>query len=104
MIYINIKYIKYEISYSLYKLSEQIRDDFDLNIIKEHDTIGLCDKSRNVHFNIVAELIVDNDFIILNIITHEYKNNFIFNDCKKIYTTYYSDKNVEKEYKPLNRI
>ena len=26
------------------------------------------------------------------------KMNYIF------YTTYYSDKNVEKEYKPLNRI
>ena len=93
---------KKEISYTLYKISKQIRDDYDLKNIKENDNIGIIDKSRNVEYNCVCLINIKDDFIILKVITHEYKNNFIFKDCVKIYNTYINDKKIEKEYKPSN--
>ena len=93
---------KKEISYTLYKISKQIRDDYDINNIQENDIIGIVDKSRNVEYNCVCSINIDNDFIILKVITHEYKNNFVFKDYKKLYNTYISDKKIEKEYKPSN--
>ena len=93
---------KKEISYTLYKISKQIRDDYDLKNIKENDNIGIIDKSRNVEYNCVCSINIKDDFIILKVITHEYKNNFIFKDCVKIYNTYINDKKIEKEYKPSN--
>lgn len=93
---------KKEISYTLYKVSKQIRDDYDINNIQENDIIGIVDKSRNVEYNCVCSINIDNDFIVLKIITHEYKNNFVFKDYKKLYNTYINDKKIKKEYKPSN--
>ena len=93
---------KKEISYTLYKVSNQIKDDYDINNIKENDIIGIIDKSRNVDYNCICSINVKDDYIILKVITHEYKNNFIFKDCKKLYNTYINDKKIEKEYKPSN--
>ena len=99
----NNKFIsKKEISYSLYKVSKQIKDDYDLNNIKENDIIGIIDKSRNVEYNCICNIEFKDNYIILKIITHEYKNNFVFKNCKKIYNTYINDKKIEKEYKPSN--
>lgn len=93
---------KKEISYTLYKVSKQIRDDYDLNNIKENDIIGIIDKSRNVQYNCICNIEKKDNYIILKVITHEYKNNFIFKDYKKLYNTYINDKKIEKEYKPSN--
>lgn len=93
---------KKEISHTLYKVSKQIRDDYDLNNIKENDIIGIVDKSRNVDYNCICNIKLNNEYIILKVITHEYKNNFIFKDYKKLYNTYVNDKKIEREYKPYN--
>ena len=99
----NNKFIsKKEISFTLYKVAKQIKDDYDLKIINNNDIIGIVDKSRNVEYNCVCNIQYKDNFIILKIITHEYKNNFIFKNYKKIYKTYINDKQIEKEYKPSN--
>lgn len=99
----NNKFIsKKEICYTLYKLSKTIKEDIDNNIINYGDIIGIIDKSRNVNYNCIINIIKENNYIILRVITHEYKNNFIFKQCKQIYTTYISDKQIGKKYKPNN--
>ena len=101
----NNKFIsKREISFSLYKVARQIRENFDEKIINENDIIGIIDKSRNIPYNCICAIELENESIILKIITHEYKKDFIFKNCKKIFSTYKSDKEIDKEYKPSNII
>lgn len=94
-----------EILYSLYKVSKNIRDDFDENIIKIGDKILVFDKSRSQNYFALCEIQEfrkDQTYISLKLITHMYKKKpevFHSNDIKKIYTTYISDKDVEKRYK-----
>lgn len=94
-----------EILYSLYKVSKNIRDDFNENIIKFGDKILIFDKSRSQNYFALCEIQAfrkDQTYISLKLITHMYKKKhetFYSNDIKKTYTTYISDKDVEKRYK-----
>ena len=94
-----------EILYSLYKVSKQIRDDFDEQLIKIGDKILVFDKSRKQNYFALCEIQEfknDNTYISLKLITHIYKKKpemFYSDDIKKTYETYVTDKDVEKRYK-----
>lgn len=94
-----------ETLYTLYKVSKQIKDDYDVNIINENDNIIITDKSRKQNYNILATIYNDKndkDYLIIKVITHIYKEKFESNDVNKRYITYLNDKDIEKRYKLKN--
>ena len=91
-----------EILYTLYKVAKQIKDDYDVDIIKENANLLITDKSRNENYHIFATIYNDkddNEFLIIKVITHIYKEEFKTEDVKKSYITYLNDKDIEKRYK-----
>ena len=48
-----------ETLYTLYKVSKQIKDDYDVNIINENDNIIITDKSRKQNYHILATIYND---------------------------------------------
>ena len=91
--------------YTLYKVSKQIKDDYDVNIINENDNIIITDKSRKQNYHILATIYNDKndkDYLIIKVITHIYKEKFESNDVNKRYITYLNDKDIEKRYKLKN--
>jgi len=96
-----------EILYTLYKVAKQIKDDYDVEIIKENDKIVITDKSRNKNYHILATIYKDktnSDFLVIKVITHIYQENFESNDARKIYITYINDNEIDKKYKLKNLI
>lgn len=94
-----------ETLYTLYKVSKQIKDDYDVNIINENDNIIITDKSRKQNYHILATIYNDKndkDYLIIKVITHIYKEKFESNDVNKRYITYLNDKDIEKRYKLKN--
>ncbi len=94
-----------ETLYTLYKVSKQVKDDYDVNIINENDNIIITDKSRKQNYNILATIYNDKndkDYLIIKVITHIYKEKFESNDVNKRYITYLNDKDIEKRYKLKN--
>lgn len=62
-----------ETLYTLYKVSKQIKDDYDVNIINENDNIIIIDKSRKQNYHILATIYNDKndkDYLIIKVITH----------------------------------
>lgn len=96
-----------EILYTLYKVSKQIKDDYDVEIIKENDNIIITDKSRNKNYHILATIYKDktnSDFLVIKVITHIYQENFESDDASKRYITYINDNEIDKKYKLKNLI
>lgn len=96
-----------EILYTLYKVSRQIKDDYDVEIIKENDNIIITDKSRDKNYHILATIYKDktnSDFLVIKVITHIYKEKFESNDVNKRYITYINDNEIDKKYKLKNLI
>lgn len=94
-----------EILYTLYKVAKQIKDDYDVNIIKEDDNILITDKSRSKNYHIFATLYNDKnnkDFLVIKVITHIYKDEYKTDDAVKTYVTYLNDKDIEKRCKLKN--
>lgn len=94
-----------EILYTLYKVSKQIKDDYDANIINENDKIIITDKSRKQNYHILVTIYNDKndkDYLIIKVITHIYKEKFESNDVNKRYITYLNDKDIEQRYKLKN--
>ena len=88
------------------RVAKDIREDFDLNIIKYKNRIKILDKSREKHLNIIADINKDikkNDWIKLTVIT-EKENNMPTHDIAKIYTTYSSDNKVKNNIKLLKNM
>lgn len=102
----NYQYISNkETLYTLYKVSKQIKDDYDVNIINENDNIIIIDKSRKQNYHILATIYNDKndkDYLIIKVITHIYKEKFESNDVNKRYITYLNDKDIEQRYKLKN--
>ena len=97
---------KSEIIYTIFKVSKDIYEDFNLNIIKIGDRIKIVDKSRNKKLNIICEISKDNkfaDWITLNIITEIEKNNMKTYDISKEYITYSSDNKVKQSVNILSK-
>lgn len=97
---------KTEINYTIYKVIKLIREDFDENIININDRIQIIDKSRDIELNIICDIKNDKkyaDWIRLLIIT-EMENNMPTHDIKKIYSTYISDKKIQKSTKLFKKL
>lgn len=90
-----------ELAYTLSKAAKSIREDFDLGVIKEGDTIVIKDKSRDDKLNIPCAIYTKEDYIVLKLITAMNKIDFDEKiKDKKVYQVYISDKEMSKSFKP----
>lgn len=97
---------KNEIVYSIGKVVKDIREDFDLNIIKYKDRIKILDKSREKHLNIIIDINKDDkksDWLKLSIIT-EMEDNMPTYDIIKTYITYSGDQKIKNDVKILKNM
>lgn len=93
---------KNEIVYSIGKVAKDIREDFDIELIKFNDRIKVEDYSRNNHLHILCDIQKDNkysDWIRLVIVTEMEQKNMSTYDIKKTYKTYSPDNKIKKDIK-----